>query len=264
MLRQISNRGTRRGLADWWLFAALVSFTARLRRLGGVAFAQLSCQHECVCTGNDVSHRVIDRPIETIRGRRAACSRRKPRPATSRDERFGEDVMPALWRKMLLRGAKARWRHCSRRNRCAPGPGRRTRRTRQRPGRYRRTGVRHSRPGRSAGCRALPINRCRPWTASSSSDAPPPKPTDVLDASIDVLEKPIGCTANHPIWSETKQEFVRATNSIPANTFAHSKARPALFRLSLAINQNPSSISKSNATTCITSPMPAYSCITAD
>ncbi len=33
---------------------------------------------------------------------------------------------------------------------------------------------------------------------------------DVIDLHLDGLGKPIGCTANHPFWSEDRQEFVEA------------------------------------------------------
>lgn len=39
--------------------------------------------------------------------------------------------------------------------------------------------------------------------------------SDIIDLYIDGLPHPIGTTANHPFWSETRQQFVRADTLIP-------------------------------------------------
>ena len=50
----------------------------------------------------------------------------------------------------------------------------------------------------------------------------------VIDVAIEGLEKPIGTTANHPFWSETKQEFVRADKLKPGELVRTSSGTSAV------------------------------------
>ncbi|NJN37027.1 MAG: hypothetical protein HC794_08170 [Nitrospiraceae bacterium] len=47
------------------------------------------------------------------------------------------------------------------------------------------------------------------------------------------LDEPIGCTANHPIWSETKQEFVRADALRPGEAVLVDRLRGTNEAISL-------------------------------
>ncbi len=45
---------------------------------------------------------------------------------------------------------------------------------------------------------------------------------NVIDLHLDGLEKPIGCTANHPFWSEDRQEFIEAAE-LEQGEYVHTR-----------------------------------------
>jgi len=50
---------------------------------------------------------------------------------------------------------------------------------------------------------------------------------EIIDVRIEGLEEPIGCTANHPFWSEDRQEFVEAGDLLEGETLLTADDTPA-------------------------------------
>jgi hypothetical protein len=211
MTRFISDadgRARRRGLADAWIVGGLLAVSA--------LFAGRAAWHTWqpaavlpAAAGTAASwgqSTVTFQPIETIRvGQKVWVD---GNPSGERDERFGEEVLASRWRKMVLRAPKR--------------DGGSARAEMIRPVLW------LAEHGVHAGgqvdievpecgiagladvlavepCPEIPAGPGRVVTATFHHQS-----AETIDLAIEGLVEPIGCTANHPIWSETKQEFVRA------------------------------------------------------
>jgi hypothetical protein len=78
------------------------------------------------------------------------------------------------------------------------------------------------------------INPCPPIESADGTDRMLVTGTmahlasNVLDLSITGLEEPLGVTTTHPIWSETRQQFIKASNLTEGEQLRSSTNHPAL------------------------------------
>ena len=205
------NRNRRLGLADVWVLAALVTATLVLTgRAAWHTWGADSHQSEAIpgavehSAGSGVS--IFYEPIETIRVGQKVWS--DGNPTGDLDERFGDEVDSHTWRKMVLRAPKR--------------DGSVAEVEMLRPGWWLgerdvfvggRVDIEVPECGIEGLAQVLAVGPCpdiapgpgRVVTATFHHQS-----THTLDLRLEGVAEPIGCTANHPIWSEAKQEFVRA------------------------------------------------------
>jgi hypothetical protein len=163
----------------------------------------------------------IQQRIETIQvGQRVATG---ANPSTERDESLGEDVIQADWRKMVLRCPKrdgttadvemlrsAVW--LAERDVHAGGQAE----------------INVPECGISGTAEVLDVQPCPTITAGPGRVVTATfhhQSAAAIDVRLDGEEESIGTTPNHPFWSETKQDFVRADQLSPGEevlTFAGS------------------------------------------
>jgi hypothetical protein len=145
-------------------------------------------------------------PIKSIRvGQRVWVAEDAPGDG---DLEFGEDVVPAQWHKMVLRCPKrdgttahvemlrpARW--LAERDVAAGGT----------------VDIDVPECGISGRADVLAVEACPPIAPGAGRVVTSTfhhQAVTTIDIIIDGMDEPIGSTPNHPIWSETKQQFVRA------------------------------------------------------